>query len=74
MKEASYLASSQNNLVSSKVSVLTLYGKRWGIETTFRDIKDDRFCMGMSATYTRSPPRRDRLFLLSAITIALLTL
>ncbi|MEI6858437.1 MAG: hypothetical protein V5788_01370 [Shewanella sp.] len=41
------------------------------IETTFRDIKDYRFGMGMSATYTRSPVRRDRLFLLA---IGLLTL
>ncbi|MCL1127509.1 IS4 family transposase [Shewanella surugensis] len=71
MKEAWYLASSRNDLASSKI--LTLYGKRWGIETTFRDIKNDRFGMGMSATYTRSPTRRDRLFLLSAITIGLLT-
>ncbi|AQS37867.1 hypothetical protein Sps_02715 [Shewanella psychrophila] len=30
--------------------------------------------MGMSATYTRSPVRRDRLFLLSALAIGLLTL
>ncbi|MEI6858834.1 MAG: hypothetical protein V5788_03445 [Shewanella sp.] len=40
------------------------------IETTFRDIKDCRFGMGMSATYTRSPVRRDRLFLLSALAIS----
>ncbi|AQS36045.1 transposase family protein [Shewanella psychrophila] len=72
MKEAWYLASSRRDLVSSKM--LTLYGKRWGIETTFRDIKDYRFGMGMSATYTRSPVRRDRLFLLSALAIGLLTL
>ncbi len=72
MKETWYIASSRSDLASSKI--LTLYGKRWGIETTFRDIKDYRFGMGMSATYTRSPSRRDRLFLLSAITIGLLTL
>ncbi|WP_322619529.1 IS4 family transposase [Shewanella sp. YLB-07] len=53
MKEAWYIASSRSDLASSKI--LTLYGKRWGIETTFRDIKDYRFGMEMSATYTRSP-------------------
>ncbi len=67
MKEAWHLASSRRELASSKV--LTLYGKCWGVETTFRDIKDCRFGMGMSATYTRSPVRRDRLFLLSALAI-----
>ena len=37
-------------------------------------IKDYRFGMGMSATVTRSTARRDRLFLLSALAIGLLTL
>ena len=50
------------------------YAKRWGIETSFRDIKDMRFGMGMSAMRIRHPERRDRLLLLSALSIALLTL
>lgn len=51
-----------------------LYGKRWGIETYFRDTKDIRFGLGMDAIHTKSPERRDRLFLLSAMAIVLLTL
>lgn len=72
MKAAWFLASSRSDLAASKI--LDLYAKRWGIETTFRDIKDYRFGMGMSETSTRSPVRRDRLFLISALAIGLLTL
>ena len=50
------------------------YGKRWGIETSFRDIKDMRFGMGLSAMRVSSPQRRDRMLLLSALAIALLSL
>ena len=50
------------------------YARRWTIEPSFRDTKDLRFGMGMSATHTKSPARRDRLWLLSAFAIALLTL
>jgi hypothetical protein len=50
------------------------YAKRWTIEPSFRDTKDLRFGMGMSSTHTKSPARRDRLWLLSAFAIALLTL
>ncbi len=49
------------------------YAKRWGIETSFRDIKDLRFGMGMSALRVSNPERRDRLLLLSALAIALLS-
>ena len=56
-----------------KIATRTLYyAKRWGIETRFRDIKDMRFGMGMSAMRIRA--RRDRLLLLSALSIARLTL
>ena len=60
-----------------KVATRTLiryYAKRWGIETSFRDIKDMRFGMGLSAMRVSKPQRRDRLLLLSALAIALLTL
>jgi len=50
------------------------YAKRWGIETSFRDTKAARFGLGMDATHTHSIERRDKLFLLSAFAIALLTL
>ena len=55
-------------------TLLRDYAKRWGIETSFRDIKDMRFGMGMSAMRIRHAARRDRLRLLSALSIALLTL
>ena len=50
------------------------YAKRWTIETSFRDTKDLQFGMGLSAIHTKSTHRRDRLWLLSAMAIALLTL
>ena len=51
-----------------------LYGKRWGIECGFRDTKDIRFGMGMGSIRVSTPARRDRLWLLNALAIALLTL
>ena len=50
------------------------YAKRWTIEPAFRDTKDLRFGMGLSATRIGEPMRRDRLLLLSAFATALLTL
>jgi hypothetical protein len=72
MKGAWCLATSH---VDAKASDLTkLYGKRWGIECGFRDTKDLRFGMGMASIHVKSPARRDRLWLLNALAIALLTL
>jgi hypothetical protein len=51
-----------------------LYGKRFRIEETFRDTKDPRFGMGLSASRTKSPERRDRLLLVAAMAQVLLTL
>ena len=66
-------------LVASDAAVPTrvlirYYGKRWGIEAGFRDIKDMRFGMGLSSMHVSLPDRRDRLLLLSALAIALLSL
>lgn len=72
MKEAWCLASSSADAKASEL--MNYYGKRWSIETYFRDTKDPRFGMGMYATRTSSTARRDRLFLLSAFAIVLLTL
>jgi len=72
MKEAWCLATS---LAEKKASeVVALYGKRFTIEETFRDAKDLRFGMGLSATHIRDAGRRDRLLLLAALAHALLTL
>jgi len=50
------------------------YAKRWTIEPSFRDTKDLRFGMGLSSTRIGEPMRRDRLLLVSAFAMALLTL
>jgi hypothetical protein len=54
--------------------LVAYYGRRWGIEASFRDIKDLRFGMGLSATRISQPARRDRLLFLSALAIVLLSL
>lgn len=51
-----------------------LYGKRFTPEENFRDIKDIRFGMGLSNARIGSPRRRDRLLLISAFAIAVLTI
>ena len=66
-------------LVASEGTVPTrglirYYGKRWGIEAGFRDIKDMRFGMGLSSMHVSRPDRRDRLLLISALAIAVLSL
>lgn len=58
----------------SAAEVVKLYGRRFTIEETFRDQKDLRFGLGLSATHIGTPDRRDRLLLLAAIAHALLTL
>ena len=72
MKDAWYLVSNRKNL--SGQAIVKCYGKRWRIEPYFRDIKDLRFGMGLEATHISMSDRRDRLFFISAIALALLTL
>jgi hypothetical protein len=50
------------------------YAKRWTIEPGFRDTEDLRFGMGLSVSRIADPRRRDRLHLLNAFAIVLLTL
>lgn len=50
-----------------------LYGRRFTIEEAFRDTKDARYGLGLSATHIRDPFRRDRLLLIGAMAMALLT-
>ena len=71
MKEAWYLAS---DLPLTGNQAAKRYGRRFTIEETFRDIKDDRYGMGMSATHIGDAKRRDRLFLIATMAIYLLTL
>ena len=72
MKQAWCLAVSECE--AKGAAVINLYAKRWGIESSFRDLKDYKFGMGMAHIHTRSNERRDRLFLVSALAVALLTI
>ena len=72
MKEAWHLAASDG--ARSPAQIVALYSKRWTIEPSFRDTKDLRFGMGMGELRIDDPQRRDRLFLLNAFAILLLTI
>ena len=72
MKEAWHLAASDAK--ASARQIVNLYAKRWTIEPGFRDTKDLRFGMGLSVLRIGDPQRRDRLLLLNALAILLLTL
>lgn len=72
MKEAWCIATDRTDLGAA--GVVRLYARRFTIEETFRDIKDNHFGMGLSATHIGKPERRDRILLLSAVAQALLTL
>jgi hypothetical protein len=60
--------------VASARLVIDYYAKRWTIEPSFRDTKDLRFGMGMSHTHIKNTKRRDRMLLLNAFAIFLMTL
>lgn len=72
MKEPWCLATSFNEAKASEV--VAIYGRRFTCEETFRDMKDLRFGMGLSSVRVKDTDRRDRLLLVSALAIALLTL
>jgi hypothetical protein len=72
MKESWCLATSHTDL--SAQEVVKLYGRRFTIEENFRDTKDLRFGLGLSATHIGDCGRRDRLLLLVALAQGLLTL
>lgn len=72
MKQAWCLATSTTEATAK--TLMALYGKRWSIECTFRDTKDLRFGMGMGSVRVSTPDRRDRLWLLNAFALALMTL
>jgi len=72
MKEPWCLATSERDATAA--TLIKHYARRWTIEPQFRDTKDLRFGMGLSATRVGDPMRRDRLLLISAFATALLTL
>jgi len=71
MKEPWCLAASDPQAQTR--TLVNHYAKRWAIEPSFRDTKDIRFGMGMSSVRLNSTERRDRLFLLNAFAVVLLT-
>jgi hypothetical protein len=72
MKEPWCLATSRTDLSAARV--VKLYGRRFTIEESFRDEKDPRYGMGLSATQIRDAERRDRMLLMGALAQVLLTL
>ena len=72
MKEPWCLASSATDAPAR--ALINLYARRWGIECALRDAKDIRFGMGMGSMHLRTPERRDRLWLICAFAVELLTL
>ena len=70
MKEPWCLSSSRSDLKPS--AIVNLYGRRFTIEERFRDIKDWRFGMGVSAVRMANPHRRDRLLFIVALAQTLL--
>ena len=72
MKQAWCLAASNTDATAKQLT--SLYGRRWGIECTLRDTKDLRFGMGLGTIHVNSAERRDRLWLINAFAVVLLTL
>ena len=72
MKEPWCLVASNPDATAPQI--IKLYSKRWGVEPAFRDTKDLRFGLGLSSVRIADPQRRDRLLLLNAFAVVLLTL
>ena len=71
MKEPWCLVSSER---LSARAMAALYGRRWGIEASFRDVKSPRFGLGLTEARVGRTDRRDRILLVGALAMALLTL
>lgn len=72
MKQAWCIAASNPSIAAGVL--IRWYAKRWGIEPQFRDTKDIHFGMGLSETTIADPIKRDRLLLISALAVLVLTL
>jgi hypothetical protein len=72
MKEPWCLAASDAEAPAGML--IKQYARRWTIEPSFRDTKDLRFGMGMAEIRIAEPERRDRLLLISAFAMVLLTM
>jgi Transposase DDE domain len=72
MKEPWCLATSKATATAREI--IGGYSNRWTIEPGFRDAKDLRFGMGLDTVRVGQPDKRDRLLLVNAFAIVLLTL
>ena len=72
MQEPWLLASSRSDLKGTAIK--HLYGKRFTVEETFRDVKNPRLGLGLKQTVMERNDRRDALFLLAVLAHTLLTL
>lgn len=72
MKEPWCLVSSRDDLKGSEVK--KLYGKRFTIEESFRDLKNHRYGMGLEQVQIKKNERRDALTWLAVLAHTLLTL
>jgi len=72
MAEPWLLATSREDLAGA--AIVKLYGRRFTIEESFRDLKNLRFGLGLTDTRISSPERRDRMLLVGDIAASLLTL
>jgi hypothetical protein len=72
MKDAWCLA--VGGAATAGATAVKLYARRFTIEESFRDTKDPRYGLGLSATHVHDVRRRDRLLLICAMATTLLTL
>ena len=72
MKDLWCVVSSDPRIVGSTIKAV--YGKRFTIEESFRDIKDGRFGVGLSEVRVERADRRDRLLLLAVLAMGLMSL
>jgi len=71
MQEAWCLAVGGGTLTGA--TAVQWYARRFTIEESFRDTKDPRYGLGLSATHVHDAKRRDRLLLICAMGMTLLT-
>lgn len=72
MKDAWCLASNKAGAASK--DLVKYYSRRWSIEAAFRDLKDPRFGLGLGEVHISQPERRDRILMLRAFSVVLMTL
>jgi hypothetical protein len=72
MQEPWCLVSSRQDLKGSEIK--SVYGRRFTVEETFRDVKNPRFGLGLKQAVIERNDRRDALFLLAVLAHTLLTL